>query len=178
MGFYHQYPTLKKSKIQIIWMISTIIISSFFIIGSLYGGDVHKAQMASAIGEEKNSNATITNNISKTTNASSSILNQLSVKEEETSGVYKWINASNTALENPMINVFTNTSSTIKIQNPTDTKHKLIIDTGKDVLPSSDDISPGSSGQISINLNTTGTFTYHCAYHPYTMKGTVEVISK
>jgi plastocyanin len=159
---------------------STMCISAFFIIGIVFsGGYGYTAQMASAIeDEEKNSNATMNNNISKTTNASTPVQNQLSVKEEETSGVYKWINASNATSENPTIKAFTNTNNTINIQNPTDTKHELIIDTGKDVLPSSDDISPDSSGQISFNLNMPGTFTYHCAYHPYTMKGTLEVINK
>jgi hypothetical protein len=46
--------------------------------------------MASAIEEEKNSNAaTANNNTSKTTNASTSNPNQLSVKGEKISGVYK-----------------------------------------------------------------------------------------
>jgi hypothetical protein len=46
--------------------------------------------MASAIAEEKNNNATTTNNnISKTTNAYIYVLNQLSIKDEERSGVYK-----------------------------------------------------------------------------------------
>ncbi len=101
---------------------------------------------------------------------------QLSVKEV-TSGVYRWINGSNGA-DNPTLKVFANANNVIKIQNPTDTKHELIIDTGADVLPSSDDISPNGSGQLSFNPTTTGTFSYHCAYHPYTMKGTVEVVNK
>jgi hypothetical protein len=35
-----------------------------------------------------------------------------------------------------------NASNIIKLQNPTDTKHELIIDTRSDVLPSNDDIAP------------------------------------
>jgi plastocyanin len=62
----------------------------------------------------------------------------------------------------------------IKIQNPTDTKHELIIDTTNG-HPSSGDIKPDSSGQLSFKPTTTGTFTYHCAYHPQTMKGTIQV---
>ena len=89
----------------------------------------------------------------------------------------RWINANNT-VNNPTLKVFKNTTSLIKIQNPTDTKHELIIDTGADILPSSDDISPSSSGQLSFNSTIGGTFTYHCAYHPYTMKGTIEVVNK
>ena len=55
--------------------------------------------------------------------------------------------------------------------------HELIIDTGTDALPSSDDINPNGSGQLSFKPNMTGTFTYHCAYHPFTMKGTIQVVA-
>lgn len=99
--------------------------------------------------------------------------------KEVTDGVYKWINASNSA-QNPTIKVFANTNNMINNQNPTDTKHQLIIDTGADNLPSSGDILPNSSGHLTFNPTTKmiGTFTYHCAYHPYMMKGTIEVIKK
>jgi plastocyanin len=108
--------------------------------------------------------------------SSSSNAIQLSTKEESP-GVYRWIGV-NTGTINPTLKVSANTNSTIKIQNPTDTKHELIIDTGADVLPSSDDINPDSSGQLSFKpTTTTGTFTYHCAYHPFTMKGAIQVIS-
>ena len=112
-----------------------------------------------------------------TTASSSSSSNtiQLSVKEES-EGVYRWISSSGRTI-NPTLKVPANTNSIIKIQNPTDTKHELIIDTGSDVLPSSDDINPNSSGQLSFKPTATGTFTYHCAYHPFTMKGTIQVVS-
>lgn len=56
---------------------------------------------------------------------------QLSVKEESRS-VYRWTSSSGAI--NPMLKVLSNTNNTIKIQNPIDTKHELIIDTGTDVL--------------------------------------------
>jgi hypothetical protein len=107
------------------------------------------------------------------TNSSPGTTQLLSAKEVK-DGVYNWINGSNGA-PNPTLNVFANTKNIIKIQNPTDTKHELIIDTGADVLPSSDDIAPNGSGQLVFSPNMTGTFTYHCAYHPFTMKGTIHV---
>jgi len=107
--------------------------------------------------------------------SSSSNTIQLSTKEESP-GVYRWIGSSGGTI-NPTLKVSANTANIIKIQNPTDTKHELIIDTGADVLPSSDDINPDSSGQLSFKPTMTGTFTYHCAYHPFTMKGTVQVVS-
>jgi plastocyanin len=100
----------------------------------------------------------------------------LTVKEV-TDGVYKWINVSN-SVQNPTIKVFTNTNNIINIQNPKDTKHQLIIDTGADNLPSSGDIMQDGSGHLTFNPSMAGTFTYHCAYHPYTMKGMIEVIKK
>jgi plastocyanin len=107
--------------------------------------------------------------------SSSSNTIQLSTKEESP-GVYRWIGSSGGTI-NPTLKVSANTANIIKIQNPTDTKHELIIDTGADVLPSSDDINPDSSGQLSFKPTMTGTFTYHCAYHPFTMRGTVQVVS-
>jgi plastocyanin len=100
---------------------------------------------------------------------------QLSTKELKP-GVYNWIDTSKGA-SNPTLKAVANASNIIKIQNPTDTKHELIIDTAADVLPSSDDINPNSSGQLSFKPTITGIFTYHCAYHPYTMKGTIQVVS-
>jgi plastocyanin len=105
--------------------------------------------------------------------SSSSNTIQLSTKEES-SGVYRWIGSSGGTI-NPTLKVSANTANIIKIQNPTDTKHQLIIDTN--TQSSSGDINPNSSGQLSFKPTTTGTFTYHCEYHPQTMKGTIQVVS-
>ena len=59
---------------------------------------------------------------------------QLTAKEVS-NGVYRWIDAINGAA-NPKLKVFENANNIIKIQNPTDTKHQLIIDTGADELAS------------------------------------------
>ena len=112
---------------------------------------------------------------SSSSSSSSSNTIQLSVKEVS-NGVYRWIGSSGGTI-NPTLKISSNTANIIKIQNPTDTKHELIIDTGQDVLPSSDDINPNSSGQLSFKPTTTGAFAYHCAYHPFTMKGTIQVVS-
>jgi len=42
----------------------------------------------------------------------------------------------------------------------------LAIDTGSDVLPSSDAKAPHGVGQLAFSPNMTGTFTYHCEYYP------------
>jgi plastocyanin len=107
-----------------------------------------------------------------TTSANDAI--KLSAKEVK-NGVYNWVD-NTTGKSNPTLTVFAKSNNTIAIQNPTDTKHELIIDTGADVLPSSDDIAPHGIGQLVFNSNTTGTFIYHCAYHPFTMKWTIHVV--
>jgi plastocyanin len=87
---------------------------------------------------------------------------------------FKWVNSTNGAI-NPTLNLKANTNQTIKIQNPTDTKHQLIIDLNGKQLATSGDIAPGSSGQVSFKPNMIGTFGYHCLYHPDTMKGIIQV---
>jgi plastocyanin len=42
-------------------------------------------------------------------------------------------------------------------------------------LTTSGDIEPNSSGELSFRPNMTGTFQYHCEYHPSTMRGMIEV---
>ena len=96
---------------------------------------------------------------------------QLSAKEA--SGGYRWINATNGAI-NPTMNFAVNTNKTIQMQNPTDTKHQLIIDvSGKQIT--SGDIASGSSGLLSFKPGVTGVFQYHGLYHPTTMKGIIQV---
>src|SRR5438105_14196476 len=97
---------------------------------------------------------------------------QLSAKG--TTGSYTWINTSTGAI-NPTLNLKANTNQTIKIQNPTDTKHQLIIDQNGKQLATSGDIAAGSSGQVSFKPNMAGAFGYHCLYHPDTMKGIIQV---
>jgi plastocyanin len=156
-------------KITIIAAGSLFLAAVVVVFGLMYNGgysNTYHLQTASAI-QDKN---TTTSTTSATTN------NTIQLSTKEVKEVYNWIDTSNGA-SNPTLKVFANASNIIKIQNPTDTKHELIIDTGADVLPSSDDINPNSSGQLSFKPTTTGTFTYHCAYHPQTMKGTIQVIS-
>jgi plastocyanin len=87
---------------------------------------------------------------------------------------FKWVNSTNGAIS-PTLNFKVNTTHIIKIQNPTDTKHQLIIDLNGKQLATSGDIAPGSSGQVSFKPNMIGTFGYHCLYHPDTMKGIIQV---
>jgi hypothetical protein len=171
---------MKKVTLQAL-LVSASILSALLVFSTVfnwYGNTVQIAAVkegkkGSSGGENTSTGKTQTLGSSPATSSSNTI--QLSVKEES-AGVYRWISSSGGAI-NPTLKVSPNTNNIIKIQNPTDTKHELIIDTGADVLPSSDDINPNSSGQLSFKPTMTGTFTYHCAYHPFTMKGTIQVVS-
>jgi plastocyanin len=93
---------------------------------------------------------------------------QISVAEEEE--VYRWSNIQGT---NPTLKFLTNANNTVLIQNPTNENHEMIIVSRGNEVASSGDIPSRSSGQLSFTPNMTGTFEYHCEYHPDTMKGTV-----
>jgi plastocyanin len=94
----------------------------------------------------------------------------------EVGGVYRWTNATS-GVENPELNLKVNDNNTIQIQNPTDTKHELVIDSQGKEAATSGDIAPGASGQVSFRPNGTGLFSYHCEYHPDTMKGTIKLVN-
>ena len=95
---------------------------------------------------------------------------QISASEEDE--VYRWSNIQGT---NPTLNFLTNANNTVLIFNPTNEKHEMIIGSKGKEVASSGDIARSSSGQLFFAPNATGTFEYHCEYHPDTMKGTILV---
>jgi hypothetical protein len=100
---------------------------------------------------------------------------QLSVIEEQEE-IYRWSN--NEGKINPTLKFMVNTDNIVQIQNPTDKEHEMIVQSqnGK-ILVLSEVIYPNNSGQLTFRPNMTGTFQYHCEYHPDTMKGIVEVVN-
>jgi hypothetical protein len=94
---------------------------------------------------------------------------------KEVDEVYRWADSNGTI--NPTLKLVANTDNIIKIKNPTDEKHELVIESNGRELASSGDINPDSSGQLTFKPIMTGTFGYHCEYHPETMKGTIQVAS-
>lgn len=94
---------------------------------------------------------------------------------KEVDEVYRWADSNGTI--NPTLKLVANTDNIIKIKNPTDEKHELVIESNGRELASSGDINPDSSGQLTFKPTMTGTFGYHCEYHPETMKGTIQVAS-
>jgi len=125
---------------------------------------------ATSSNDQSSTSSSISTGTTSGTNDNSSF----ALSAKDISGVYRWINPSTDA-ENPELNLKANSNNTIIIQNPTNAKHELIIDSQGKELATSGDIEPGSSGQLSFRPNSTGTFEYHCEYHPETMKGIISV---
>ena len=153
--------------------LTSCIIISILIIGMSYsshylvqpisakesGGSYDKVSSASKSDSTSNSNTTIA-------------LNPLELKNE----TYRWQNTSEAI--NPTLHLIENTDYLIKIKNPTDTKHELIIGSNGTELAKSNEIEPDKNGKLNFNANSTGTFEYHCEYHPDTMKGIIEISSE
>jgi plastocyanin len=98
--------------------------------------------------------------------------NTINMSAKEVDEVYRW---STDAGINPTLKLVANANNVIQIQNPTDEKHELVIESDDTELASSGDIGPDSSGQLTFKPTMTGTLEYHCEYHPDTMKGSIEV---
>jgi plastocyanin len=166
---------MNKKALQSL-VVSASILSATLVFGLAFnwqGNSMHIARIAKALyGQSSVKSQT---SAARTATFSPSNAIQLSVKEEESEGLYRWVSSSDGTI-NPTLKASANNANIIKIQNPTDTKHELIIDTPND-HPSSGDINPDSPDQLSFKPTMTGTFTYHCAYHPQTMKGTIQVVS-
>ena len=97
---------------------------------------------------------------------------QLGVTEQQE--VYRW--SDNNGTVNPTLKFVVNSDNTVQIQNPTDEKHEMIVESQPgNELATSGDIEPNDSGELSFRPNMTGTLQYHCEYHPTTMLGTIEV---
>ena len=131
------------------------------------------------------SNATSPASINKTI-----VLNAVEVGEDETAEegedetaegradeMYRWVDS--TGAENPDLNIISNTEYTIKIDNPTDEEHELIIDSesagNTSAIAESGDIQPGKNVEFKFKAKQVGELGYHCKYHPEMMNGTINV---
>jgi plastocyanin len=173
------------SHVQTIVLASVLSVALLFgVVLSLYGyhtqiADAKKShQHNSGTGSSSSSPDTTPDTTTLATSAATQqqqppIKDAIQLSAKEASGGYRWINATNGAI-NPTMNFAVNTNKTIQMQNPTDTKHQLIIDVNGKQLTSGD-IASGSSGLLSFKPGVTGVFQYHCLYHPTTMKGIIQV---
>jgi len=99
-------------------------------------------------------------------------------KAEGSAGeMYRWVDS--TGAENPDLNIISNTEYTIKIDNPTDEEHELIIDSesagNTSAIAESGDIEPGKNVEFKFKAKQVGELGYHCKYHPEMMNGTINV---
>lgn len=101
---------------------------------------------------------------------------ELTVEENEVE-TYRWVDSN--GAENPNLNLISDTEYTIKIDNPTDEEHELIIDSESDgktsVIAQSPEIEPGKNAEFKFKPNQVGELGYHCEYHPDQMNGTINV---
>jgi hypothetical protein len=157
----------------------TIIIVSTAIIVAIVSFSTTSSSISSktmALAQQTDNNTTTTpTTITLTENA-------VQVNATEMNEVYRWqINGQ----INPDLRLLADTAYTFTVQNPTDTKHELIIadSQGKD-LATSGDIQPGASGILNFKTNMTSSdgggnmLGYHCEYHPDLMKGSIQIVNQ
>ena len=151
---------------------------SFVMISILLAGMTYSSQFlvqstsAKKSSPDKISGTASTSNSVTNNNTTSIALNALELKNE----TYRWQNTTQGI--NPTLHLITHTDYVIKIKNPTDAKHELIIGSNGTELAKSNSINPGKNKNFVFNANSTGIFEYHCEYHPDTMKGIIEITNQ
>jgi hypothetical protein len=93
----------------------------------------------------------------------------------EVNGTYRWSVDNNI---NPTITLVANVNNTITVNNPTDTKHELIIamvQGGEEEVAATPELEPNGQGQLSIIPNASDSLRYYCEYHPETMLGDIRI---
>jgi Cupredoxin-like domain len=101
--------------------------------------------------------------------------NTIILNPQETNETYRWVNSSGGI--NPTLGIAKGSEYLIKIKNPTDTKHELIIEDAKhSEIAKSKEIQPGKNTEFKFNTEKTGQLNYYCEYHPETMRGIIKII--
>jgi len=178
MGNPHFNKKILTSCIIISILLIGMSYSSHYIVQSIsaksssYDKVSSSSKDSSSSSSKDSSSSSSKDSSSSNSNTSSIALNALELKNE----TYRWQNTSKAI--NPTLHLIANTDYLIKIKNPTDTKHELIITSNGSELAKSNEMKPGSNGKLNLPVNSTGTLEYHCEYHPDTMKGTIEISSK
>src|SRR5213592_1596550 len=135
--------------------LTSCIIISILLIGMSYSSH-YLVQPISAKKSSSNDKASSTSTEASASNSNTSIaFNALELKNQ----TYRWQNTSKVI--NPTLHLIANTDYLIKIKNPTDTKHELIIGSNVTELAKGKEIQPGKNGKLNF-ANSTGTFEYHC----------------
>ena len=148
-----------------------MIYSSHYLVQPISAKKSSSYDKGSSTSTSDKGSSTSTSSSASNSNTSSIALNALELKNE----TYRWQNTSEGI--NPTLHLIANTDYLIKIKNPTDTKHELIIASNGTEIAKSNELKPGKNGKLNF-ANSTGTFEYHCEYHPDTMKGIIEISSQ
>ena len=122
------------------------------------------------MGQDDDNNDTATSNANSLTGNNTIVLNQ-----SEVNGTYRWVN--NSGGINPTLDITMGNEYQIKINNPTDEEHELIIEnTEHSKVASSEEIEPGKNTEFKFKTEETAELNYYCEYHPETMKGIIKII--
>lgn len=150
------------------------VATALLLVGMAYSTQFFVHSISAKTGTpDKTTKSNVGNNSVDTNNKNNAIiLNALELKNE----TYRWQNRSEGI--NPTLHLIAHTDYVIKIKNPTDAKHELIIGSNGTELATSKDINPGKNRNFVFNPNSTGLFEYHCEYHPDTMKGVIEITNQ
>jgi plastocyanin len=169
-------PYFNKKTLTSCIIISMLLIgmsySSHYLVQPISAKKSSSYDKGSSSSTSDKSSSTSSSASTSNSNTSSIALNALELKNE----TYRWQNTSEAI--NPTLHLIANTDYVIKIKNPTDTKHELIIGSNGTEISKSNEIKPDKNGKLNFNANSTGTLEYHCEYHPDTMKGIIEISSK
>jgi len=132
--------------------------------------------VSQTIGEENETEASASasgSDVSSVSENNKISLNATEVGEEQ----YRWTDSA--GAENPTLDLVANNEYTVKISNPTDEEHELIIDSNADgktsEIAKSGDIEPGDIVEFKFNTEEAEGLGYHCEYHPNMMNGTITV---
>ncbi len=154
-------------------LISFVMIS-ILLVGMTYSSQflVQTTSAKKSSPDKISGTASTSNAVTNNNNNTAIALNALELKNE----TYRWQNTTQGI--NPTLHLIAHTDYVIKIKNPTDAKHELIIGSNGTELAKSNGINPGKNKDFVFNSNTTGVFEYHCEYHPDTMKGIIEITNQ
>ena len=94
-------------------------------------------------------------------------------------GTYLWVD--NNSMYNPTLMLKANTDNTLSVkslQNDTE-EHELIVQSwNNQTYTESEEIKGGSSDEVLFNPGNNSSMNYHSEYHPDTMRGTIQVVTK
>lgn len=121
------------------------------------------------MGQDDENNETASTNDNSVQGNNTIILNP-----SEINGTYRWVNSSGGI--NPTLDITKGNSYQIKINNPTDEEHELIIETEKNSkVGGSEHLEPGKNIEFEFKAKNSGQLNYYCEYHPETMRGIIKV---